>query len=418
MKNGNWLFNCALSVIVSVMSFVGGCVRSHAGAPYRDVYGDRLILSSDNKDAAYVWTDMSIFMLTPLHFLAHQQEYVGWSSDGGRKNHLVSVVRWNNHWEYVDDSFRLILDLQYSPDSTHLAALTPAYIEVIDVKTEKRLQLKLPSVGSIRKMRWVSPDKIAYMARLGDEEIYKVHRGPMKKALFIQDVVADSQPKELFASPEVKNAFWRPPYFFFSPDAQHVAIVGQEDVTLLNLDTGQKQTLNPGPHTRPPLVAWSPDGSALLLVTPGKERRQVARAVLINSTNGKITDLAEQMTVFKDLRVFHVAFSGNNQIVFGDRNDVQVFNLDESGVTSSKVWRSQDHGSGYVSLLSGWVVAGPTGLSNERHSTAVRYADGKRVELSKKHCLLSDDGRHLAEVVGKGKVTVREFQLSADAVPD
>ena len=411
MKDGNWLVRCASVVIVSAMLFVGGCGRSHAGAPYQDVYGDRLVLSGDNKDAAYVWTDMTNFIISPVFFLAHQQEYVGWSTDGGRKNHIVSVARWSNNWEYVDDSFGLVQDLQYSQDSTRLAALASGRIEVIDVESEKRLQLKPPSVGTIQKMQWVSPDKIAYVAYMGDEDVYKTNRGPLRKVLFIQDVAADSKHEELFSGPEASGVYWKPPYFFFSPDGKYVAIVNYEDTTLLNLADGQTKPLNAGPHTKPPLGVWSPDCSALLLVTHSRQNEPIERAVLIDISTGKATDLTGDLGKIEDTRKLHVGFAANNQLVFGERRQVKVFDFNHETAPSAAGWTLKDHGSGYAPLVPGWVVA----ESNMRkESTAVRYADGKLVLLSKHHCRLSDDGKYIAEVIRKGKVTVNSFELPSE----
>ena len=430
MRNVTSLLNRLLTIVgICMLLTCAGCVvgRGYAGAHDRNIYGDRLILSPDHGDAAYVWTDELSSYATPLLWppmpiFYAQNELLGWSSAGGQKNHLLEIQRYDVFLEYPTQyETKKIADLRYSPDSAHLAAKVwngEKYnrIEVIDVNTEQRTQLRLRSPGSIRQMRWVSPSEIAYVASVGEGRPWL---DPMKQILFIQDVAVDSDPKEVFSGEPSLEDSWSPRWFF-SPDAKSVLVAATPVISILDLSTGQVSPLMKADQLILVKAIWKADGrAAALFFGDVKEGpwfgpdEPMKRVVLANLDKGTITELTDGLQEIESPWKLRIAFAGEDRLVFVKERQVHLFNVDEKGASPAGSWKLPDHRGGYHPLLPGWVVAGPTGLSNGRNSTAVSYDRARLVHLSDHHCVVSDDGSRIAEVIRKGKVTVRPFELPA-----
>lgn len=430
MRNVTSLLNRFLTIVVICMLLTcAGCVmaRGHAGAPHGGVYGDRLILSPDHRDAAYVWIDEVGIWATPLLWPPLPVSYavnelLGWSSAGGQQNHLVELQRYDVFLEYPTQyETKRIADLRYSSDSAHLAAMVGAggkynRIEVIDVNTEQRTQLRLRSPGSIRQMRWVSPSEIAYVASLGEGRPWL---DPMKKILFIQDIAGDSDPKEVFSGEPSLEDKWSPRWFF-SPDAKSVLVAATPVISILDLSTGQVSPLMKADQLILAKAVWKADGrAAALFLGDVKEGpwfgpdEPMKRVVLANLDQGMITDLTDGLQGIESPWKMRIAFAGQDRLVFVNERQVHLFNVDEKGASPAGIWKLPHRRGGYHPLLPGWIVAGRTSQSNQRNSTAVSYNGERRAHLSNHHCVVSDDGSRIAEVIRKGKVTVRPFELPA-----
>jgi hypothetical protein len=425
MKNSACQLNSALAVVVGLMPLVGtGCCffGGHPGALGRDVYGDRVVVSPDNSQAAYVWTDqMSCFLLYPIPFSYVRNELVGWSSPDGQENHLLEVQGYSVSFKYPevlwDHETPLIKDLRYSPDSAHLGVMLDDRIEVIDVRTADRIQLKPPVRIIIRAMRWVSPSEIAYVASVGDGNAW---RDPMKKTVFIQDISGASGPTEVFSGEPTAEAPWSP-RLFFSPDGQSVLIAQKPEMSILHLSTREVSPLMNADQLVALRAVWKPDGSAVLLIFADindcphlyVKDKPINRVVLANLHKGTFTELTDGLKNIENSLKLHVAWAGEDQLVFVQESKVDLFNIDDKGASPAGSWQipsswSRDR---LRPLLPGWVVAGPTHLRNIRDSYALSYDGKQRAPLSDYHCVVSDDGSHIAEVVRKGKITVRSLDL-------
>ena len=427
MRSTASLLNCVLTIVVVFMFVIcPGCVlaRGRAGAPGGDVYGDRLILSPDNTDAAYVWTDTVVCwaMIWPPGVPAFyaRNELIGWSSSDGQENHLVEIEKYDVCLKYPEQhETKLIPDLRYSPDSAHIAARVwtgsrDSRIVVIDVKTEQQVQLRPPSPGTIRQMRWVSPNEIAYVASMGEGNVW---RDPMRKVLFFQDISGESDPKEIFSGDPLSKDSWSP-RLFFSPDAKAILVAATPEISILDLSTGQISSLIKADRLILMRAIWKADGSAAVLIfgdvkdgpwfSPDEPMKRV---VLANLDKGTITELTDGLQTIERSKKLLIAFGGEDQLVFVTERRVDLFHIDDKGASPADSRKLPLHRGGYRPLLPGWIVAGPTGLSNERNSTALSYNSAHRVTLGDRHCRISDDGSRIAEVIRKGKVTVRPFEL-------
>ncbi|MHC4982184.1 MAG: hypothetical protein ACYTF6_03320 [Planctomycetota bacterium] len=200
----------------------------------------------------------------------------------------VGPPSWQSHVDFLSRG-----SIRFSPDSKHLAAVSPGGIFIVELASGRRWRVtgegELPG-----GMTWLSAEEIAYtvqaLAETSDGRRYerawhrqKIHAPTETRACVYRDrgpVVRD-----VYTGIEV------PPRVYWSPTGRYgifAASSGERPLTLLDIESGK--VLHYGDSwTAECKVVWREDSSAAFCVAPDADRY---KAVLIETGAKRTADLS------------------------------------------------------------------------------------------------------------------------------
>lgn len=187
----------------------------------------------------------------------------------------------------------------FSPDSRHLAVVSPHNIDIIDIASGKSRRVKGDG-DLVSCLFWTAPDEIVYMAHSSrfrlkpednndpDEEVSDVTVWRQKIEARPGDRVALFRDKRVRAGTHFLNWGLAHP----SPDGRYLVFKSNLDgvsLTLLDVAKGTVRPLVPCGVLYEKKTAWKPDGSAVLCAC--STMRGGCHAVLVEPETGKTEDL-------------------------------------------------------------------------------------------------------------------------------
>lgn len=445
-----------LILLVPVLVASSGCAwGGYAGEIGGRPYTDRIVLSADGRQAAYVWTDrcwslilfpppMLIFPpLIPVGSLAAAKtEWLGWCTPDGT-NHLVRIDARTRVFGGFGNS-RSIRGIAFSPDGRHLAAVLRDRIAIVDTGTGEVRQLTCPR-GEFTSARWFDNTQLAYATTSRTDEpgvlVRSVYRQAIDKGKPIRVFSRTSRHQDYAAfreswAPDGRTALLSEGLDLWRLDIASGAIALLDRVTTYPEKQRDPLSTTSGMFDPPPIpfkteayggvmevnwhMHWRPDGKEVSVLAIGPTWAKLLLAGVFDCQSWRFAD--RTTAFYRDvgdrwvqpiswtpdgLLLVRASKSGTWSISLVRHDPWRVIDVSER---YGKELPHNTNGFAVVQhLMPGWLAIGPG--KKDPMMYAVAY-DGKRQRpVTKYPFKISGNGRRLAEVIRKGKITVRTLDL-------
>lgn len=440
-----------LAILFPVCLLLSGCAwRGYAGETEMRPYTNRIVFSPDQRQAAYVWTDRC-WSLIPLYIatLAEAKtELLGWCTPDG-VNHLVEIDRRVQIGGFGNS--RWIHSIAFSPDGQHLAVVLADRVEIIDTATDRRQRLAGPA-GEFTSAVWLDSNQLAYAMSnsLGDGPGAGVERSVYRQA------IEGGQPIRVFArksGPPGYDAY----HESWSPDGRTVLLAEANELWRLDVTSGAVSLLtraptrgNPGTRPYQPTldpvagsnggfgneatwcIKWKPDGEEVSVLASDSASAKLLLAGVLECKTWRFTDRKQEFCRdVGDTWVLPISWTPDGfLLVRWQRRPRWPF-----GLIRYSPWKASELLKAYGKdlpvtsngvevvqpLAPGWLAVGPgedpgwwPRVSPDQKDPmmyAVSYDGKQRIPITKNDVAASPEGRKLAEVVGKGKIVIKELNL-------
>ena len=250
----------------------------------------RIWLSPDGASVAYQWIERKDLPLPPEMPTIERKIYVRWCALAAptRQQSLLMITPGKKYRAVGDASLVYVV---FSPDSKHMAVVTPERTTIVQVQSDKHWDLETPD-QIVTSVVWTSDDQIGYAAHSNRRGFVGSKTDRTLRLRKIRDIVGDGA-ITLYTAPYEGGASWGIEHW--SPGGRYVIFRNQrhgDDFRLFDVSTktvtafGQTKSYTEG-------VSWRPDGSAALCLSRGIGGSAPYEALLLDPATGKTEDLTE-----------------------------------------------------------------------------------------------------------------------------
>ncbi len=402
--------------LLCLAATIGGCMVG--GGP------ELVAFSPDGSKLAYVWKDFlcGIDWIT-RSYVTLESEYVRWCSlDSPQRQHCIKIHTKLHH----DGGADCPAELVFSPNSRYLARISPLRVVIIDLATKRHWCLN-PRGEYITSFVWLGYDEVIYtsFAKVpgGPDTIYKT---VYNRTVWRQRIHGTNKARvPVFHEDGLRSCGTYGYEESFSPDGRYVVFTSSGktgdiggQLKLLDVATATVHTLD---RQEGELMeaSWKPNSSCLFcLVQMGPIWKPEYKALLVNPAKPDILNLGRKCardcgSMRSDLNSLWTAEGAyvvcDSTCCLIQPNPWKVINLKEKLIRHLKT--TEQTGSPYLHPLSvpGWLYTRHKGKTY-----AVDYQGRQFVPIADEwDWAVSPDGKRIAEVNEKGKVTVRPLNLPA-----
>ncbi len=284
-----------LVLLLCLAATLGGCGikdMSHVRHPP--------VFSPDGQTVAYGWSDLLWGDFMSCTMASAETQYVRWCSVES-PNHQESIKVFARTGEFFTGPDFGLVDLVFSPDSRHLAAVTRSTITIIDQASRKSRRITSGEVV-ITSLCWLNNEEIAYgtidTTRFG----WNIPGGWIyERTLWHQNI---HQPRNKRLAIHADKDFEEPggliqdwwPLESWSPNGHYAIFEIKGQLRLL--DSSAKTVISFGQKNHGLIRAvWNPDNSEALCVSwAGVPYNKNSRyqAILLNPANLEILNLSRK----------------------------------------------------------------------------------------------------------------------------
>lgn len=263
---------------------------------------DTIAFSPDGEVLAYLWHNgIRRYSERPreMPLMLTESVEIRWF-DVGRPDEVRTTLVDEIDLRPSGAHYNITARLLFSPDSRHLAVVSPKRLIIIELATGDSREIPLEEEETFRELAWRSSDVPVYAILRGRTETFFRHQ--FKATPSERQLVYEAELDWVAQTHHQPDGFTLPPglqEFDWSPDGRLVLIRRRaqqgQPVALLDIDTG---TITPLSNSISSVMgtSWSNNGAHILIRGSSQPHTYGDVVVLVDTRTGQATDMAERFS--------------------------------------------------------------------------------------------------------------------------